>query len=545
MAGKLKYVRIIISLYFFLILTVSFINIPGLAFGWALNESTTFLQIVPSLLRSTLIPVTAIGFIFVLLLTLFFGRVYCSSICPLGIFQDIISRTSQSFRKRKIFRFSKPHNYLRYGIFILVILFLLAGSTFMLNLLDPYSNFGKIWSGLFRPIVIAVNDLLSGLFEKMGSYAISPIGLVSFNFLVLIYPLIFLTTVIILASNRGRLFCNTICPVGTFLAITSKFSFLKLAIDKNTCTQCGKCSTACKAECIDVKNTKVEFDRCVGCFNCIQVCPERGIGYKKVSISSLKFLQKKQSQNQDFNYRFKNDSKLRFITDKKITTLQIPNNRRDFIQKSMMLLFAAGLMSIKSKASALAGIIAFKKKHAVTPPGSYRSDNFLKHCTSCHLCVSSCPTQVLQPSLMQFGIEGIFQPFMDYDKSYCNYECVKCSEVCPTGAILPINPEQKKAIQIGKVVFLKNNCIVYTDEKSCGACSEHCPTKAVRMVSYKGALTIPETDVNICVGCGACEYACPAEPYKAIYVEGNLVHQAAFKYRDEKDNDKTPQEFPF
>jgi ferredoxin len=146
---------------------------------------------------------------------------------------------------------------------------------------------------------------------------------------------------------------------------------------------------------------------------------------------------------------------------------------------------------------------------------------------------------------MQYGIEGIFQPFMDYDKSYCNYECVKCSEVCPTGAIIPITSEQKKTIQIGKVIFLLNNCIVNTKEKSCGACAEHCPTKAVRMVSYRGALTIPETNASICIGCGACEYACPAEPYKAIYVEGNPVHQTAFRFKEDKTKENIPQDFPF
>lgn len=118
---------------------------------------------------------------------------------------------------------------------------------------------------------------------------------------------------------------------------------------------------------------------------------------------------------------------------------------------------------------------------------------------------------------------------MDYKTSFCNYDCVACSEVCPTSAILPLTGSQKKNIQIGKAIFVKENCIVETENTACGACSEHCPTKAVMMVDYKGNLKIPEVTNKFCVGCGACEYACPTRPYKAIYVDGNLVHQVAEK----------------
>ena len=84
--------------------------------------------------------------------------------------------------------------------------------------------------------------------------------------------------------------------------------------------------------------------------------------------------------------------------------------------------------------------------------------------------------------------------------------------------------EDKKLTQMGKVHFIIKNCVVYTDETSCGSCAEHCPTQAVRMVPYKDGLTIPETHHSTCIGCGACEHVCPAKPNKAIYVDGNPVH---------------------
>jgi ferredoxin len=167
-------------------------------------------------------------------------------------------------------------------------------------------------------------------------------------------------------------------------------------------------------------------------------------------------------------------------------------------------------------------------------------------CTACHLCVSACPTQVLQPTYFLYGLTGFLQPRMDFITSFCNFECILCGEVCPTGAILPLIKEEKKLVQLGKSNFVKENCIVNTKNTACGACSEHCPTKAVNMVPFKDKLTIPEVNNKICVGCGACEYACPTDP-KSIYVEGNPVHLVAEKPKEVKIEEKIDykEEFPF
>jgi ferredoxin len=150
---------------------------------------------------------------------------------------------------------------------------------------------------------------------------------------------------------------------------------------------------------------------------------------------------------------------------------------------------------------------------------------------------------------MEFGISGMFQPRMDFHTEYCNFECVKCSEVCPTGAILPLTKAQKSTVQIGTSKFIKNLCIVVTKHTACGACSEHCPTKAVEMVPYLGTLTLPKIDEKICVGCGACEFACPTKPDKAIYVEANPYHRKAMKpkknLQDKKQLNKATGDFPF
>jgi ferredoxin len=399
----------------------------------------------------------------------------------------------------------------------LVVISFLFGSILLLNLLDPYSNFGKIWSDLARPFLVLINNILVKVLEKFNLFILYPVELKHIHWGTLVYPMIFLVTIVIMSVFRGRLFCNTLCPVGATLGLISKFSVYKIKIDDSACTRCGKCSSVCKAECIDVKAEIVDFTRCVGCFNCLKACSEKGIGFK--------------------------------LALKKNEPVIQGNRRKEFFGKIILYLGGASIIIQKLQASESGksdkSIIQIKKNYPVSPPGSLSIENFIKRCTACHLCVSTCPTYVLQPSFLQYGWVGIMQPFMDYSQSFCNYECIKCSEVCPTGAIMKLSAERKKTTQIGTVNFIKKNCIVYTKDTACGACSEHCPTKAVQMISYKGALTIPATNIDICIGCGACEYACPASPNKAIYVDGNKIHKVAKKPEMIKSKEEIIKDFPF
>ena len=138
----------------------------------------------------------------------------------------------------------------------------------------------------------------------------------------------------------------------------------------------------------------------------------------------------------------------------------------------------------------------------ISPPGSLGHEHLGQHCTACHLCISKCPSRVLKPALLEYGLSGMMQPMMYFDKGFCNYDCTVCSDVCPNGAILPLSVEEKHRTQVGRVVFVEDFCIVHTDGTSCGACSEHCPTQAVSMIPYRDGLTIPHTNPQICVGCG-------------------------------------------
>jgi ferredoxin len=511
----LKTIRLFLSFFFLVALAAIFLDFrESIPVSWI--HQIHGLQFIPSIINFTVIASgAAAGFLIVLLLTLLFGRVYCSMLCPLGALQDVFSWLSKKVAIKKRFKYTLPRNLLRYGFLILALVSLLFGSLVTLYMLDPFSNFGRIFSDLGRPVVISLNNMLAGLFEKMNWFFLYKFDYKGFEWKEALFPMVMLAILLWLSMLYGRLFCNTVCPVGTFLGLLSRVSLFRIKMDRVSCTQCGKCSAVCKSSCINVKTLEIDVSRCVDCYNCLKVCPSVSIGYRMA-------LAKKNTE----------------MTE---------SSKREFLSKSVV--FFLALAGISRRTTAQGGIgdalIPVQKKHPVSPPGSVSLSHFNKNCTACHLCVTTCPSQVLQPSYLEYGFTGMLQPHLDFSVGFCEYECLKCGVVCPTGAILPMTLEDKKLTQMGEVHLIIRNCVVYTDETSCGSCAEHCPTQAVRMVPYKDGLTIPETHPGTCVGCGACEHVCPAKPNKAIFVDGNPVHIVAREPEFEKMEEIKSEEFPF
>jgi ferredoxin len=537
----LKRLRVVISLIFLVLLGVFFLDFAEL-FPPKFITGVMFLQFVPSVLKFfNVFSLVATGFIVILILTFLFGRVYCSTICPLGILQDVIIYLKRKFKKKKRykFKFLKPMPWLRYSFVALTVAFLFGGSILILALLDPYSLFGRIASDLFRPALSAVNNLVADVLNSFDVYGLYKINVKSIHFEVLIIPIIFLGLVIWMSLTKGRLYCNTVCPVGTFLGLISKVSLFKIELDENTCTKCSLCEKACKGGCIDYKNLYVDFSRCVGCFNCVAVCPFSSANFVLNDI--YKPGNNKRAIRSDNSVENQKD------VDSEISKAQNHDaGKRKFL--GGLILAVLGLSKF-TKAQELVSYNAtkpVKRKNPISPPGAQTTERFNDACTACHLCVNVCPSDVLQPAVLEYGLRGLMQPRLDNHVGFCNYECTLCGEVCPTGAILPLSAEDKKLTQLGKAKFVKENCIVETEGTDCGSCAEHCPTKAVRMVDYKNNLRIPEVNDEICIGCGACEYACPTHPYKAIYVEGNPVHLRAKKPEQEKVKKvEHEDDFPF
>lgn len=486
-------------------------------------DGVLYLQFVPSLLSFLeAAALGAAGFLAVLLLTLLFGRVYCSTICPFGTVQDVISRLAGKNRRR--YSFTRPHTALRYTVLALTVLLFLAGSGLLLNLLVPFSNFGRILSNLVRPMVLAANNLAAPVAEWFGSHAIYRVPWPAIAPVSITVALVMLLIAGWLSARHGRLYCNTLCPVGALLGLVSRFSLLRIRVDHGACIECGRCERVCKAGCIDFKAKAVDISRCVGCYNCLAACRD----------SALHLMPRSHRASR---------------------TGEDAAGRR----KLLFWLAASGVGLTATKAEAALPpnfvqsrptTIPEKRTSPVSPPGSQSLEHFTSRCTACHLCVSACPSRVLAPSFLDYGVSGIMQPQLDFQAAHCNYDCTVCSNICPSGAILPLTKERKHRTQMGVAHFIKQNCVVYTDNTNCGACSEHCPTKAVHMVPYLNAggrkLVIPEVNTAICVGCGGCEHACPTRPYKAIWVDGNPVHKVAEKpVIQELEQPDTTEDFPF
>lgn len=515
MLRYLRRVRIVVATLFALLTTLIFLDFGNLL-SPAFVRGTLYLQFIPSLINLLHGAVLGTsGCLVVLGLTMLCGRVYCSTICPLGALQDVIGRMGGRSR----FRFTSAHNSIRYGMLTLVVLGMAAGISLLVNLLDPFSVFGRMMATLTRPLAVFVNNIAATFLEMFGVYALtrqqwSGLTPVAFGTAVTMLGLVGF-----MAARHGRLYCNTLCPVGALLGIASKKALLRIGMDQTACIRCGKCAAVCKAGCINLPNMEVDTSRCVACCNCLAVCSENALGLTRHWRSA---------------------------------SATTNRGRRAFLlHTGLSLLGVSGISEpnatiIQSKPTT----IPEPKCPPLSPPGSISTKRFTSICTACNLCVSVCPARVLSPALLEYGPAGILQPHLDFHTGHCNYECTLCSEVCPTGALQLLSVETKKLTQLGVARFIKENCVVFTDNTSCGACSEHCPTKAVHMMPYPNPLgrqlVIPEVNPDICVGCGGCEHACPTKPFKAIYVEGNPVHKLAQKPSTQKmemNNDNS--DFPF
>ena len=541
----LRKIRLTLAVLSLTLVTLLFLDFTGTVHAWF--SWLARIQFLPAVLALHVEIVVAL-----VVLTLLFGRVYCSVVCPLGIFQDVVSWLSGRRRgKKSRFRYSPALTWLRYAVLVLFVAALVAGVGSLAALLAPYSAYGRIASSLLAPLWAWGNNALAYLAERMDSYAFYETDVWLKSLSTLLVAVATVVVLVVLAWRNGRTYCNTICPVGTVLGLLSRYALMRPVIDTSKCTGCTLCARRCKASCIDAKAHRIDYSRCVVCMDCLDNCREGAIRYEsrlkrrhspgaKGEITSTTSGKTSTTIENPKTTIGKTSTTTGFADAAPAETAAVPatasalkgvdTSRRQFLTTTAVVAGTALLHAQQKKLDGGLATIVDKqppaRRTSLTPPGSVGQRHFYQHCTACQLCVSVCPNGVLRPS---GNVVRLMQPEMSYERGYCRPECTKCGDVCPTGAIRPLTVADKTAVKIGRAVWIRKNCVPLTDGVECGNCARHCPTGAIRMVpSVAGdpsSVKIPVVNEERCIGCGACENLCPARPFSAIYVEGIELHR--------------------
>lgn len=540
----LRRARIVFAVALFVLLSAQFLNMyHALPKAYYMGHPV-FTQFGPSLLRmlAEFSVVSGAAFVTFCLCALLFGRVYCSFFCAFGILMDIVRKAAKFPAENRLLKktalgkycaakfatmgYARPRNRLRAFFTLLAALAVAFGLTSLLGLVEPYSLYGKVMGSVANTLAAFGLGALSERLADFGVYSVPPInGGAEISFAAFGFALAVLACITAASALRGRIYCNTVCPVGGLLGLLSSVSLFRLRLDPASCVGCGKCARACKAECIDAKSRSLDFSRCVLCFDCAASCPKSSIGFE---LSPF------------WRRAFGGGTAGGAPAEKRG---RAGFSRRDFVKGAP---FAASVFCMAAKKDietavalkdpeVLAGASPYRlsgrrpDKRLPSPPGSVSIENFLSHCTGCQICVAACQSRILKPSVGEWGLSGFMQPYMDFDAGFCLHACHDCSKVCPTGAIRFISGSAKKLEKIGTAIFREDLCIVNTNGTDCSACGEHCPVSAIEMLPFKPekSLYIPHVHKDVCIGCGACEYICPVIPQKAIVVQGLSVHKKA------------------
>jgi len=293
------------------------------------------------------------------------------------------------------------------------------------------------------------------------------------------------------ALIKERLWCRMLCPLGALYALVARFSLLRRVIQG--CVQCKRCKSACRMGAIrdDADYAKGE---CILCMDCVYECPPHitKFVFKQCSTAKVEARQNDRGGGPGI-------SRANFI----------------FLVISSILGLGA---SFGKRTSA-----GTPRVNVIRPPGSLKEERFVDRCVRCGNCMKVCPTNGLQPVMLESGIEGMWTPRLVPEIGYCEYNCTLCGNVCPTGAIPRLALEAKKKMRLGLAEIDRSICIPWAHGKTCIVCEEHCPisNKAIKLDrSGTGSAQIsrPYVDMTLCIGCGICQAKCPVRPVRAIGV---------------------------
>ena len=464
-----------------------------------------FLDFDPLIFLSTLltahtIPLTLLGSLLLIFITVLLGRVFCGWICPLGTLNHLMSalrkRGLRGKEAERLFRWQPVKYYL--------LVFLLVSSLFTLQwvgFFDPISLLIRSFALFIDPALnlvvqpcivflsgskVPVLNWLSEHFRNWGQEAFLSFEPPHFHQAAVV-GFLFLG---ILALNLlgGRFFCVGICPLGGLLGLLSRYSLPRLRIAEH-CNSCETCNLHCQTAATPHPASSWKGSECTYCWNCEDLCPVRAVKFQVPKMGAVQ------------------------------PGLNL--ERRILLGSAI-----AGLLSVPL--FRIGPAIGSPSPRLIRPPGARPEADFLRRCIRCGECMKVCPTHGLQPALFQAGGEGLWSPVLTPRIGYCEYSCTLCGQVCPTGAIERLLLERKQKVRIGLAFVDQNRCLPLSQGIPCIVCEEHCPTPKKAIWLEQGWLKdregkrrpvqIPRVDLDLCIGCGICEKRCPVLDLPAIRV---------------------------
>ncbi|MGD8794182.1 MAG: 4Fe-4S binding protein [Anaerolineae bacterium] len=442
----------------------------------------------------------------VLLVSLLFGRVWCGWFCPLGTLLEWLAP-----RRRRLAGRRSPPEALRAAKYLLLLTALLLALLGFQPLiaLDPITILNRTlttaaWPALRSAVVGAEAALyrfpaLWGALDVVHGAVVQPV----FQEVQPVFGLGLLMVLVfvgLVALNwwAERFWCRYLCPLGGLLGLVSKLSVVRRTV-ADDCGDCARCTHECPTGTIDPRRGyRSDPAECIVCYDCLTDCTRQGIGFR-----------------------------WQWPAWRPAPWREYDPGRRQALLTAGAAVAGAGLLAVEP-------IARRDPPDLIRPPGARRVD-FGALCIRCGACLRVCPSQGLQLSLGEGGLQNLFTPRLVPRLGACNFPCNACGQVCPTGALPPLVLEEKQAEVIGLARVDRDRCLPWAYDVACIVCEEACPVadKAIKLeevtvvdgAGQEVLLQQPYVVAELCIGCGICEHQCPMGGEAAIRVFAPLPEE--------------------
>ena len=427
----------------------------------------------------------------VLVVSLFFGRIFCGYICPMGTTLDGTDKLFGATRKKQ--PETGKFRQLKYFVLFFLLGASLLGVSFVFTA-APLSLITRFFGLLVYPVMAFLSKEMLGLVHPLAEWldldSIVFMQIAAPRFATQLFVLLFFGALFVLAVTSPRFWCRNLCPSGALMAFLSRTPLIRRSVSDD-CTNCGKCASSCPMGAIMKKDPQVTMhEECIVCRTCQNTCPESAVSF---------------------------DSRR---AEREIKKQGLSLTRRQFVYSGVFGAATAtigltGLNSLHGKPGP--GQVA--PSGLIRPPGALPEMEFLALCSRCGECMVACPTNTLQPIWLDAGFMGLFSPGLNLRRGYCSPDCRMCGEICPTDAIRNLSKEERVWAKTGTAVIFRRKCLAWEQQKSCMVCDEVCPYKAVEFRKELGnPVPVPQVREEKCAGCGYCEHFCPVQNQSAIVV---------------------------